>query len=183
MAVIVTVPGVVAAVNVAAAIPLDVVAVDVIVPIVALLKVKVTVVPSATLVPALVVTVACILAVPPVVKEDGVAVRAMLAAVAAAPVTPVEPPTTEADVSLLLGAPHAINNRIDISSIVDVNSVLTKDSFFIIFPLHLTKQSNYSTFNVTLPETPAISAVISADPILVANVETVIVATPEVSVA
>lgn len=36
--------------------------------------------------------------------------------------------------SLLVGALHEVNTKTDISSIIDVNSVLTKDSSFIIFP-------------------------------------------------
>ena len=79
-AVIVTVPGTEAAVNVAVAIPLEVVADAVIEPYMELLIVKLTVVPSATLEPRAVVINAWIEDVCVVVMVDGVAVIEILAA-------------------------------------------------------------------------------------------------------
>lgn len=133
MAVTVTVPGIVPAVNVAAATPLDVVAEDVIVPIALLLNVNVTAVPSVTFAPVLVVTVAWILDVAVVIIDDGVAVKVMLLA-GVAPAATVVPVVVPPAVSLLVGAPHADNSKKDISSIIGINPLLTKDNSFLIFP-------------------------------------------------
>lgn len=137
VAVTVTVPGIVPAVNVAAATPLDVVAEDVIVPKALLLNVNVTAVPSVTFAPVLVVTVAWILDVAVVIIDDGVAVNEMLLA-GVAPVETVVPAVVPPAVSLLVAAPHEVNNKTDKSSMKDFNSVLNKDSSFFIFPLHRT---------------------------------------------
>jgi len=126
VAVIVTVPETVPAVNVVVATPLAVVTVELDkLPVLALLKVKLTAVPSAAGLPLLSVIVAVIVDVPFAVMEDGVARTVMLAVGGLPAPASLLPPDF-----LLHDAIDMSNNR----SVPNIRVVFTIDNLLFIVP-------------------------------------------------